>query len=206
MSSSLQGRGLAGGVHRADGGPLSLSHTLSLTLSLSLSLSLSSSRSLCRLPSLPRSHSSVCAWHWGLAGGVWQVGCIAPMAAHCAIGYGGLGVYGVGVWGGEREREREGESEEGAGPLPSTRPYTRLFWGEVMKRMGDQVDGCLEGGVHRADGAPFSLTHSLSLSLFHIFSLFLPLSPPLTLVCVRTQTIVREGERGGDKEKERKVE
>jgi len=38
---------------------------------------------------------------------------------------GGHGVYGVGV----REREREARGFE-----PCTRPYTRLCWGEVIKR------------------------------------------------------------------------
>ena len=44
--------------------------------------------------------------------------------------------YGVGVREREREREREGERQEVTSPLPSTRSYTRLCWGYVIKGRG----------------------------------------------------------------------
>ena len=50
----------------------------------------------------------------------------------------------------EREREREREKEEVMSPLPSTRPYTRLYWGDVIKSRGSRVE--LDAGD--GDGQP----------------------------------------------------
>ena len=44
----------------------------------------------------------------------------------------------------ERGRERQTERQEVTRPLPSTRPYTRLCWGGVIKKRGDGIGASSE--------------------------------------------------------------
>ena len=67
--------------------------------------------------------------------------------------------YGVGVRERERESERERYRDEVTSALPSTRPYTRLYWGYVI-RGGGAYESNHHAGPHLLEGTSVLGVHN----------------------------------------------